>query len=427
MKIKLGLAGELGSALAMTVVISGVLGMGVASYLGLVNAQYKSVKRSQQWNSAIPVVEAGLEEAMTHVYYGGTSNLATNGWVFTNNAYWKQRFIGETYYSVAISNSNPQVIFSTGYVRVPGSTNFMRGRTVMLTGVMSGMFKGLVAKAGVSFAGQIQVDSFDSQDPNYSSGGVYNSAKNKDNGFVGAVNGSIDMGSQGKLWGAAGTGPLGWITNGVIGTKAWIAVNTSGVQAGHYANDLNLSFPDVTLPFALGSNYSPPSGAVGGTNYSMVFSNGNYQVASISMSGQSSMCINGNVTLLITNGFSMAGQSFIYLTPSSTFKVYVMAGSTSLSGNGIMNSSSDALKFQYYGMPNNTSVSLGGNAAFTGTIYAPQASFSMGGGGNNNYDCVGAVIANSVGANGHFNFHYDENVGKNGPKRGFVITAWNEI
>jgi hypothetical protein len=29
--------------------------------------------------------------------------------------------------------------------------------------------------------------------------------------------------------------------------------------------------------------------------------------------------------------------------------------------------------------------------------------------------------------NGHFNFHYDENLGRSGPLRGFIATSWDEI
>jgi hypothetical protein len=42
------------------------------------------------------------------------------------------------------------------------------------------------------------------------------------------------------------------------------------------------------------------------------------------------------------------------------------------------------------------------------------------------YDCVGAVIANSISMNGHFSFHYDEAPGRTGPSQGFVITSWSE-
>ena len=71
-------------------------------------------------------------------------------------------------------------------------------------------------------------------------------------------------------------------------------------------------------------------------------------------------------------------------------------------------------------------MSFRGNAAFTGAIYAPQAAFSLGGGGNDAYDFVGASVTKTVKMNGHFNFHYDENLRRIGPSRGFLPTRWME-
>jgi hypothetical protein len=60
-------------------------------------------------------------------------------------------------------------------------------------------------------------------------------------------------------------------------------------------------------------------------------------------------------------------------------------------------------------------------------IYAPNANFTMNGGGNSAYDFVGASITKTVTMNGHFKFHYDEALAKYGPSRGFVLTSWNEM
>jgi hypothetical protein len=85
------------------------------------------------------------------------------------------------------------------------------------------------------------------------------------------------------------------------------------------------------------------------------------------------------------------------------------------------------MNFSYFGMTNNTSVSMSGNAAFTGVIYAPNAALTLGGGGSNPYDFVGAAIAKTVNMNGHYNFHYDEALAKYGPSKGYVVTTWNEM
>ena len=42
-------------------------------------------------------------------------------------------------------------------------------------------------------------------------------------------------------------------------------------------------------------------------------------------------------------------------------------------------------------------------------------------------DFIGAAIVNTATMNGHFSFHYDENLGVNGPSASFVIDSWAEL
>jgi hypothetical protein len=123
---------------------------------------------------------------------------------------------------------------------------------------------------------------------------------------------------------------------------------------------------------------------------------------------------------------NFTGQGQIVLGDGAKVKLYVGASSATLGGNGVINPGS-ALNFIYYGLPSNTSLSFNGNAAFTGAIYAPQAAFSLGGGGNNAIDFSGASVTASVTMNGHFNFHFDEALSRLGPDDGYVVTAWNEV
>jgi hypothetical protein len=106
--------------------------------------------------------------------------------------------------------------------------------------------------------------------------------------------------------------------------------------------------------------------------------------------------------------------------------MYVAGANTSMGGQGVVNGNSTASSFGYWGLPSNTSISMSGNAAFTGTIYAPQALLTLGGGGSTIYDFVGAVITGSVRLNGHYHFHYDEALKEFGPKGGYTVVSWEE-
>jgi hypothetical protein len=67
-----------------------------------------------------------------------------------------------------------------------------------------------------------------------------------------------------------------------------------------------------------------------------------------------------------------------------------------------------------------------GNNAYVGTVYAPQASFKLGGGGSDEFDYQGACVVESVVMNGHFKFHYDEQLKKT-PLTGFAVSLWEEL
>lgn len=442
-----------GSAVLMVVVVTALAAIVMVAYMGLVSRQNYSTHRSQAWNATIPVIEAGIEDAMSHLNAHGSTNLACDGWQSVGSLFAMQRTVGENYYIVTISNyvvgatNNAPVIESRGFVAMPvlvssagnsmfaavgvgGGSGYL-GRGIRATTGSSALFaKGLVAKGKIDLAGNnITTDSFDSSDPAASTNGKYDGSKRKANGDVATNSGLTNSVSVGNadIYGRVSTGPGGSITigpNGRIGDLNW---GSKGIQSGYVKDDMNIVFQDVKAPFN-GGAFTPSSDSVGGTNYAYVLGNGNYQVSgNFSLSSSQKIMVTGsNTVLYVTGDFSMSGQSSIILGQGATLKLYVGGSSASLSGNGIINPGS-ALNFSYYGLTNNTSLSLSGNAAFTGVIYAPNADFTLGGGGSNSYDFVGASITKTATMNGHFNFHYDEALSKFGPMRGYVVTSWNEM
>jgi len=572
-----------GSALLIALLIAVILGITLQSYLDMTSSQNRAIVRSQTWNSAIPILEAGVEEAMTHLYYTGTNaDRAYNGWTNGTNVAYKQRSIGDGYFVVAISNDLPPKIYCFGYVRIPLKTNYLN-RAIRVDTTRSALFaKGMVAKGNIVWHGNIMSDSFDSQDPNYSTNGRYDPAKPKDGGSVGSNNGTIQMG-DGYIWGNAATGPSGVATNGTIGDSNYIAGGWTGIESGHYNNDMNMAFPDVTPPFTTGkTSYDPggsaitatnithltgsvtndvlpdpippsittnyyavtnfswpgagvgtiatnsttyistnlpsptppsmvttvstnstgstypnpvPNGGVGTngshftsvpknsvpgnavnvttnaandqkrdydiytyistnltyswttnqyrytnayyiydgntyatnytyTNYDYFLLSGDYVLDSFP--NNSTVYVVGNVRIYFPSGFDMSGQSGITIGPAGSLAIY-SGGDISIAGNGIINSSADATRLSIWGTPGCTQLKFSGNASFTGTAYCPEAALKSGGGGNDTYDMVGSVIVNSVDMTGHFSFHFDENLSRNGPASGYVVSSWNEI
>src|SRR5262245_23581453 len=209
--------GQRGNVLVLTVVVTAMIGFVLACYLQLVKSQNMSNMRSQAWNGTVPVIEAGIEDALTHLNANGGTTLIKDGWQKSGGLYWITRHLDpSTYYFVTISNfTGPNcpapVVESRGYVRLPiqvvdarrtllatvvpalSSRGFM-ARGVRVTAGNDPLFaKGMVAKGKIDMNGNnIETDSFDSADPGHSTGGDYDVAKRKDKGDVATNSGLVN-------------------------------------------------------------------------------------------------------------------------------------------------------------------------------------------------------------------------------------------
>jgi hypothetical protein len=515
-----------GFALILTILITGLVGLMLVAYLSLLTSQNQAVTRSQAWNSAMPLIEAGLEDGLTHLNAHGSTNLGCDGWTYSGSVYWMNRTMGDSTYYVTISNwvanlpGNVPVVESRAYVpmpvqvasaenwmfatvSVPDATRNYIGRGVRVTAVREYLFtKAMVAKGQIDMKGNnVTTDSFNSSDPNFSTNGLYYAPRHEAHGDVATdsqLTNSLIIG-QANIFGKINTGPNGTASignNGSVGDLAWHAAGNSGAQPGYSANDMNVTLPNVQLPFT-GGAFTPSGGYVTNvvtsistnstltttipypagiptyiitntasssvyplgspgpvvtnwnnghtringytyptfsadydayatnvnvvvTYYDYILGNGNYQLSSLS----GNIYVNGAAVLLVT---SSATPNSITIANGKSLQLYNQAPSFDLAGNVMLNGNGLASQFGYWGLPGNTSVSLHGNAEFIGTIYAPDASLILGGGGNNTQDFSGSAIANSVTMNGHFNFHYDEALESTGPYRNYIVNAWWEM
>jgi len=439
----------------ITLLIAIVIGISLASYLALISHQNRSVMRSLAWNSAMPVLESGIEEALTQLHFNGITNLSANSWsLVAGGDYYKKRVFSDgSYYEVTITPSDPPVINSVGYQVAPlpittvfgvifgaitpfagQANNQLLKRKVRVSTRNSALFtKAMLAKGQINLNGNnIATDSFDSLIPAYNTLGKYDPAKKKANGDVATISGLVNSLSIGNanIMGHVSTGPKGSMTigaNGTVGDVSWVSGGSKGIETGYSANDLNVQIDDAQLPGLTWTSASSGTYLVGTTNFNFVFSgNSNYKVDNFS--GKVYVAPGANVTVYVPAGGSMSftGEGGIVLGLGAKLTLYVGATSATIGGNGVLNTGS-ALNFLYYGLPSNTSLSFSGNGTFAGAIYAPEAAFTLNGGGNNTLDFVGASVTSSVTMNGHFNFHYDEALARIGPGDGYVVTSWNEV
>ena len=449
-----------GNVLLASLIISAIMGVTLASYLIMTQAQYRSVARSQVWNASMALTEAGVEDglAMINKYNGNFDNLhlwtnsvsvtGDNWTLLGNSTYHTRRYVrvdnwGTNYYDVYITNFNnspvvtavgvatwqsyssasPQAYFATIGVDTRSSSARVAKRTVSVQTKTDPLFA--VAMAAVSTINlngkNIATDSFNSADDKHSINGLYPFGQpsmvnsNGDVCTLATIIDSIDVGNA-KIHGKAKTGPKGTVT-----------VGPDGYVTGAIDDDFNVKFPNVTMPDGTWLPVPNTSVTVDGTTYPYAITSlvpADYLLNGLS----SSLYIASNVTcrIWITGNVNLTGTKEIKIDNGASVKMYMQGSTFKVSGNGIVNDNGNASSFYYYGLPSNTAIDFGGNGGFVGAIYAPQAAFSLGGGGSDTFDFIGASVTKTVQMNGHFNFHYDENLRKIGPGRGYIPVAWAE-
>src|SRR5262249_39143755 len=149
-------------------------------------------------------------------------------------------------------------------------------------------------------------------------------------------------------------------------------------------------------------------------NFKYVLGRGNWLINNLN----ASVYVTGNAVIYVpaTGNVNVSGNDMIYIAPGLTNSLTMFVGvpTANLGGKGIVNATGNALGFEYLGLPSNTTLKFSANAAFAGVVYCPNAAFTLGGGGSDTYDFVGASVSNTVKMNGHFRFHYDENLRRKG-------------
>ena len=266
-------ASERASMLVITVIFCALVGLVLAAYLWMLQSQRKFTYSSQVWNSCIPLCEAGLEEAMAHINYSGTTtNFAINGWVFSAGAYRKELNLNGGTVRMAIDTSIPPLITVNGFMRAPVQTNQVRRDIRVRTRLNQRFPYAILSKGPVACnSAGARADSYDSTDPLKSTFGQYDPLKAQDQAIIATTSknsGAIDIGNL-ELYGYAGTGPGGSVSinNGNVGSTLFNVnpLNNGKIEQGHFSDDVNVYIPDITQPADF-AGVPPASGVVGGTN-----------------------------------------------------------------------------------------------------------------------------------------------------------------
>lgn len=427
---------EQGNVLIMTLTFGVILLVASAGYLVLVGTQKTVVTRSQTWNAALALAEAGVEEAMAQIN-ASPGDFSANNWGASGTNYGPiTRGLNGGSYSVLISGSSTPIIYSTGYTTVPVTGTLIARKVRVTTGQMQSVFNvAFAAVNNIQFNGNgVVTDSWNSHDPNKSTNGQYDSSKTGTNGNVASVQGLVNIGNH-TINGSLYLGPTAVYAGG-------------GTITGNIYNNYNVNFTDVTLPAGAGgwAIAAPVSTTTYTTNISSSHGVTTTNITSTSSAPTYDFTTPGNyiltsdaypivveagvtVTLNVTSttfnpsnleihgGTSNSGTAVLYFNGPS---------SATIAGNTAIDASNRPENLWYYGLSSLTSITFSGNSTFVGVIYAPEASLTLNGGGNN-IGLIGSSITKSATMNGHYDFHYDESLATNGISRGFIATSWQEL
>jgi hypothetical protein len=433
-----------GSVLLMTAIIA-IVAAGLLGYV-LVTAQqeYNMVTRSQAWNSAMVQAEAGVEEALTLINYNNWpfgTNITADGWVFTNDVFSITRTLNSQIgsYTIYVTNTGigPTILsVGTAYCNDVSLHKSFNHRAVVVTTRSTYPFPGaLTMQQGIDMNGNnVTIDSFDSSDPYHSSwpnypgapgygvytntGSTVNSLR-KANGNVatdGSIVGVINVGNA-QVYGYVDTGPGGTATigaNGSVGDVNWVNGGNTGLDPGWSHDDMNVAFPDVTLPATNWTSLPNNTDITNAGYYTMDQINANMNITA------------SNVVVYATNGIVFNGNKTLTIGTNAAAVIY-LGGSFNDGGNGTVNNASQhASQLIVYGLPSLGSVTLHGNGAFWGAFYAPEASVSFKGAGNSG-GFYGSLTASNIVLTGNSSFSYDEALRKLAINNGYVVTSWAEV
>jgi hypothetical protein len=391
----------------------GIIVLALGTYLALASQESRTAKRSLCWNAALPMAEAGIEEALSQLWKN-TTNFAADGWT-TNQI--KQRSLTNGYYIVNFSgrSGGTVTIISTGLVHFVEDIYISRTVRVRAMTTKDFKFPGLMASS-ILLSGDLQADSYDSSNPLASTGGFYDPAKAGDSVLIATTGLGFNMGGNSHVKGYVAAGPGGKVTTGGSASVGDMTYKGKGIQDGHFTNNFNMSTPSVVVPF----DSADPPGAdmVGGKSYDYVLQGGDYMAANLDSSAYGkTMIVTESSTLYVTGTIDLTK---IVFAPGVHLDLYVGGPTISFAPVVIGATAPD---FTVFALPSCSSFSLNNGTIFTGLIYAPDTVLAA----NGHAQISGAIVGKSFSCNGTFDFHYDLSFNKPRNLPPVKVLSWAEL
>lgn len=425
-----------GFVLVVSLVITLVVGLVTVGLVGLTFQEYRLSVRSSAYSKALHAAESGTdlacEEFVRQIAAGGSlSGFSTNG-VLTNVS---GSAISSYTASATPSGSDIYIITSTGRVSLAGATIQRAIRVKVQKVGKSSPFKyGALSAGPVAIGGSSSFDSFDSTDPAKSTNGQYDPAKAGANATLATLSSAVAGKKTLAAFDASGAAVVKG--NVAVAPGGQVVVSGSAKITGSITYDACQEISDVVVPFSL-----PPTGIINvgpWPNQAQTITVSGSQDMSVSnlsvtAGGQLTFMGSGKIRIYVKGTTTVSGAGWIKIQPSPStadLKVEIYANDdVSISGSGMLNNTCRAANCAIWGTTNCTSVSMTGNAAYIGTIYAPQAAVGLTG----SSFAAGVFLGASVTFGGNTPYHIDESLigdgssGSSSSGKPYRLLEWVEI
>lgn len=464
-----------------TALMFAVLAMLVLTLLGMEITrmtlnQYQNVYHASAWQESLMAAESGVDLAIVELRKNlattGTSGAFQSPWVGTSGTgAWSQYGLtglnysgqGGTKMTMSVTVDAPASMVNTvgwQYYRIRSiGTNAISGvgrvgdqkqdldlrklslRVDRYTGntltspqvsrklevivrPMSPFRAALVAKSQINMTDHnIVIDSYDSTDSTKSTNGQWDVTKRQQHGDI-ATDGTLIAAGDAQVYGTAST------NNGTVTGFSKIT--------GEIRTDFWEDIPSVNAPTWSSFIVSPSSGGNGTTLGSSTTKGATrYKLTDITLAGNDVLTITGTSTattyvdIWVTGDISLKGNGQIQLDPN-VIATFWVSGDIDLGGNGMQNGNgstddrpSHNLIYGIKPSSGSQSISLHGNGNMEASVYAPDASVSLSGGGSSGA-FSGSVVGNTISMNGVYQVHYDESLPNSGPPSDYKIASWFE-
>ncbi|MBI4624292.1 MAG: hypothetical protein HY736_13890 [Verrucomicrobia bacterium] len=451
--------------------LAGVIGISLASYLKLSITSLRAANRSFYANSSVDYAEIGIERAMACFYSvsGGTAAAnAWTGWGLDTTTKVATRTFLSSSSSTTYPNPGPNItaairVYVRGYdftgtpiivskASITPSTPTdgpAINKFVKVTLRPRSLFaNGLVSRNTISWTGNPSADSWNSDPDNdtttaavaYSTAAGVRAA-NCTIGCVATANGAIDL-ATGKVYGSVASGG-GTVSGGSVISNS---LTGTGIDPNCVSTDFSASFPTVATPTPTTVNTATdvsgtmtyPSLPAGGT--AMNASDNTYYYnfglgtnIDINGGGKNIQITAGNKVVFIMNNHSgvpaidIGGNAYLTVNAGASLTIYTN-GNLTMAGNGVVNSNVQPSSCLIYGTRTTAgqTITVSGNGQLKAAVYAPNATVTANGGGSSG-QIQGSIVANSIVMHGGADFHYDEALRNLSAGAGVGVTEWREL